>query len=314
MNLVGRPDFVKQASEFREESYDSIPASSFLDPETRLYPCHTKEATYAAACYIADTEGTDSRLLERLEKFANSWGIIDPIRQVFVRCELNKAMRKKAAEELTFALDETYQGQPVQRFPINTPEMTKASAARFYADRTKYPFSWRHKTAVALHNALRQHGVTDLHDHTIDYIEKAAGYGVLSKSAVMSQLAERQIRRKGHAALDNLSKVATAVVESEPNAKLTKICCQAFAKFDEGVALRDELRLPEETLVDGTLTKLAREREYYIKLANGTTVDSRTLNRDDVAEALGKPGDAVESFTDQLRKLSASDAEIVTNL
>lgn len=267
----GRPAYVKEAAAVDFGELDRIPSSSFADPDTRQFPCHTKEACWVSAAYLAH-DGASGEPIKRLEKFAKDWGIASDVQVVFAKEEIRKEMQKTAAAAVPYALDETFNGERIKRFPVATREMTKVSADRFYADRAKYPWAWRTKVASALIEKIAAHKIEEwLAEDVRDYLDRAAGRGTLSKSAMWHELATAEHYFPHDPATAKLAEAVEAL-DGLDDVKFTKIACDAFALVHEAGLDKFVDHLPEEVLVDQTLTKVAADRASYVKMADGSTI------------------------------------------
>jgi len=297
----------------------TLPVSSFAD-NGRRWPCHTKEATLVSAAYIADEgEKVEPDTVANLCKFAEMWGVDDQVRAVLMKVGFHNHLKSAAADATIFALNEEFDGQPVQRFPVDTPELTKLSADRFYADRSKYPYDWRQKTAEALLERVRHAKVASwLHEDVLTYLEKAAGEGLGSTSSLWRELAQRHCLAKHQAGLDKLAEAVEGLQGLSESGLLqpehVKLACQAFHVFDTNARIHDMVRLPEEALIadDHTMTKVAAERSNWVKLANGRHIDLRTISQEKLAAAAPKlAGKSIDELRTILPTLPAAAAEVI---
>lgn len=316
MSTLGRPGYVKEAAAVDFSDLDRIPSSSFADPETRQYPCHTKEACWVSAAYMAH-DGVTGEPIKRLEKFAASWGIGSDVQMTFAKVEIRKGLEKQAAEKIAYALDETYDGKPVRRFPIATAEMVKTSADRFYADRAKYPWAWRTKVAAALRQKIAEHKIEKWIDEPVrDYLDRAAGAGTLDKTAMWYELATAQHHMPKDAAVEKLAQIVEGIEDllekGHKESDLVKTACQVFATIHEAGLREFVSHLPEERLIGRTVTKLAAERANYVVLGDGSTIDVRTVDFEKVAAAVPALADVTpETFADRVRGLDAKTSEVL---
>jgi hypothetical protein len=126
------PDFVKSAVVDRME-IDRLEPSSFADPATRSFPCHTRPDTWLSYAYFlkhAKEVGKNRRpfVHERLRKFANHWAIR-------VECErLVREHEKQASEDLDqqpdecFAIVEDWNGEKYRALPLFNAACVKSAA------------------------------------------------------------------------------------------------------------------------------------------------------------------------------------------
>jgi hypothetical protein len=293
---LGKPAYVKTAAEVDFGELDRIPSSSFADPETRQYPCHTKEACWVSAAYMAH-DGVSGAPIKRLEKFAADWGIGSDVQIAFAKAEIRKEMAKAAAAAVPYALDEQYGEERIKRFPVATPEMVKTSADRFYADRAKYPWKWRTKVASALLSKIAEHRVEKwINPDVRDYLDRAAARGTLDKAAMWDALAAAEYYLPNTAGVAKLAEIVDALDKSESPA-LAKVACDAFATIHETAGLSQFVNgLPEEKLIGKTMMKIAEERASFVKMADGST-----LNLDDL------PMEKLAAVVPELAKMSRDE-------
>lgn len=269
---LGRPAYVKVAAEVDFGELDRIPSSSFADPETRQFPCHTKEACWVSAAYMAHN-GTTGNAIKRLEKFAADWGIGSDVQITFAKAEIRTQLAKTAAAAMPYALDVQHGTERIKRFPVATPELVKTSCDRFYADRAKYPWKWRAEAASNLIAKVAEHKVEKwVNPDVRDYLDRAAARGTLDKSAMWNALATAEYYFPNDAAVQKLASVVEAL-DGLDDPKLTKVACDAFALLHEAGLNKFIDWLPEEKLIGKTMTKLAAERSDFVKLADGSTVN-----------------------------------------
>jgi len=284
---------------------------------------HTKVATVASACYMADAENevTESDV-SNLYKQAQAWGVLPDVEQAFLKIGVHNELKKQASAATTYALDEEYDGQQVQRFPVDTPELVKISADRFYADRDKYPYAWRQKVAQTLHENITKFKIASwFNDNEKAYLEKAAGYGLGSTECLWRELGRRQVLGKWQPGLAKVAEAVETIAEASPEGmvtpELTKLACQVFATFDASAQLADMVGLPEESLIKDelTLTKVAAEHGHFVKLADGVTVDIRNLTADKLEAVNPKlAGMSQEELKEILPTLPADMAEVLTQV
>ena len=84
------PEFVKEANVENSDSTSELPINVFADRENRLYPCHTKVATWLAQTYFLDnkpsySEKTAARIQERIDAAAGLWEIKDLCKEAIDR-------------------------------------------------------------------------------------------------------------------------------------------------------------------------------------------------------------------------------------
>ena len=114
------PEFVKSA---QVESVDELPSSSFADRAGRRFPCHTKAATWLSYAYFLKHANDVPKnlkpvLVDRLHKFADSWGIANEIKRLEQEHISNSSNSLNKLADSEFAIVETNNGQKYRALPM----------------------------------------------------------------------------------------------------------------------------------------------------------------------------------------------------
>ncbi|MEG1542949.1 MAG: hypothetical protein RR382_00295 [Tannerellaceae bacterium] len=94
------PDYIIQANVITGEDLDQLSDVAFADNVNRLYPCHTKAATWLSAAYWAGSACPDDDVFQRIKSAAAVHGIEDDIYKVVDRfCNrVGQSVEKIASE------------------------------------------------------------------------------------------------------------------------------------------------------------------------------------------------------------------------
>lgn len=121
------PEYVKEASVLQEEDVKNLAPTAFADSVNRLFPVHTKAATYMSAVYLAGQGLHGSHVYNRVKQAAEYFDIqadIDYAISLLPSTTEKKASAKPAEYAITFQMDE----DNWTAYPINTElELQKAA-------------------------------------------------------------------------------------------------------------------------------------------------------------------------------------------
>lgn len=203
-SLYTPPEWVKAAShEALCGDAEALPLNVYADPTRKLYPCHTKAATWMSAAFFYDRKGQidppKAELIEtKLLKAADYWAIrgeIDTLRD---------KIAKNAGDELTKLADDDFaivwhfaDGTTDRSWPLRNAKEVQFAAGHFAKHRDKFAFDDRHKIAnKILEKAIEFGAHLGGHD---DIIEKAAARGGCSARDAAEMCEKRaQITRTSH--------------------------------------------------------------------------------------------------------------------
>lgn len=178
--LFPPPDYVKQASDGDKHGDPSVLVDvNYAHPQHRLYPVHTKSATWMSALFFQEhgnklpwEVGTVVR--DRIKRAATFWGIEPDVMRLWDSMTKSASLVESDLPDTAFALiwhDES--GHKQRSYPLrNASEVTKA-AQWFDAYRSDFVFQDRHKIA---NNIMRRAAELNVR---VEYpsIEKSAGFG-----------------------------------------------------------------------------------------------------------------------------------------
>lgn len=312
------PDFVKSAK-IDHDVIDSLPPSSFADPATRQFPCHTRADTFLSYAYFLKSANDIPKhrrtgVWERLRKRAHHWAI-------FSECEkLVREHEKQASSSLDdlpdekFAIVEQLGGEKYRALPLLNEECVKSAAEHLMLYRDRYPMEWRRRAAEKISQAAR-----DTKAEINDYIPKAAG----ELSSCRNDIAEHMFGRvlltnpkhRGNNAQVAMAKAAKAVATSTGRLDYEKIA-NIIDAFDSEFKLtrfyNRGLLSPEEIVFGSRAVKQANDiRNQIVKLTTGSTYTKASL------EAAGLEPYAVlgSDFVNEIRDgLNGVDIEKISSI
>jgi len=304
MTVLGKPALIKQA-----QTADSG------------YTYGDRDATFVS--YInAHLKQASAEEMQTAADYARFWNIVP---------ECQAAMAKLAAytppetPDSAFALCVEHNGEVVRKYAAFNSDSTRDAAIAFFDNRTRYPLSWRTKTAAELLDRAEKHGVS-LPAYVDTYLHKAANAGYPTEQSVEDILISRRDRVKvAHAAeVERLTELFHALA-SEPslqlNSRFVKQAMDCLENFDVACGLTDEydngMPLPEEVIADNNvlpeLQKVASAS--LVELINGTVMDVRSLTK----TALAAVGAKLEKLShaelvEILPTLPREDADLLVRL
>lgn len=295
-HLCPLPEFVKKAE---VDNPAELPSDAFGDIRHRKFPCHTKAATWLANAYFQQARSAYSKkeaefVQGRINKFASHWAISGLVGQ------FNHNWSKIANYDGINLPDSQYalvattdDGQKIRRFPMPNCMSVKWAGERLYADRYKYPYLMR-KTAAR--NILREAikyddmskrgekiagvlpGTTHFEPHTLDYLERAAGFGATHPMRAAEKVAQRVVILKGrhndHA--EKMAELAIAIRDlPSMNGELLMKLANVVDAVDRETGLCDHyhegLEMPEEIMFPILEKHAEAIMDEHVTLTTGKT-------------------------------------------
>lgn len=299
-HLCGLPDFVKKAEVEDPESLKTIAPTTYADAGHMKFPCHTKAATWLANAYFQLARGQYHKkeaafVQERLLKFAAFWsirGLVEKFNQVWSKvATFNRDDLPDEQHALVVKIAED--GRKIRRFPMPNAMSVKMAGEHLYANRASFPYEWR-KTAARniLKEALRYDelvekgvkvagaafGTTRFEPATLEYLERAAGFGMTHPLKAAEKCAQRayMLRDNFKDYAEKMAEIATTLREAEnaSPAQMAKLAAVVDA-VDRETGLCNHyyegVDLPEEMFFD-VLEKEAEEiLDSFVTLTTGNT-------------------------------------------
>lgn len=312
MREVEVPAFVKEASV--DMNSNEIATDNFADTARRKYPLMNKAAAWLSREYFLRNaldfydDKTADMLLKKIASSVRFWNIEAPN---YLEPEVEVIHKVAMLQD----------GQVMWEGEVSTPEEYKAIAQQLFEKRASYTFAMRNSLARSLSN-LPAHLRTELPEKLSDYLEKAAGFGCMTKpkvcEAILMRVASTYTHTPEYSA--ELRKLAEDIHNIEMNpANLHKIATMMDI-VDRATELHrcyDKIATPEEAcfgilqkhaqvFVDGTLpmstgTLLVKQAlinkkaviDRYFKEYMGEIPYSNTEEMLDVIGTLPRPDAAV---------------------
>jgi hypothetical protein len=308
LQIMGRPSYVKAASEQPHRSGND-------------YPTQSREATYLSWCRAVG-EGAPTHITTKLAEMGRFWGISNDLERAETNWKVANEVRPLRDDE--FALCQTYKGARIRKFAAYDAPSTVKAAEAFYDHRTKYPYSWRKEAATRL---LRKAAETKamLPEYLVGYLHKAAGLGYPTSESIEKVMVGR-FNHTGPKHEEITAKLASVLelIADNPslryNDELVKSAMQVLDQFDHETGVADKyhkVAMPEELIgmTEPELQKMAAEQEGVVTLVNGAEVKLADLNPEllgAVDPSLAKLSQA--ELADTLPTLPRPDSDLLVRL
>lgn len=291
-SLFPPPDFVKEASPERLlGDPETLPAHVYGDQSRRLYPCHSKAATWMSALFFLNNqERLEPHVRDtvdaRIKQAAKFFNIEQDLQQLQAQIEKRAHYDLDALPDEVFALvwrDEN--GAVTRRYPLRNPAEIKMAEHWFNRYRDEFTFEDRQKMAQRIYDRARDKSVPLEH---AEMITKTAGYGYAPTVAIVEMLTARAaMTSRSHPALSTeLRKLAESLrdhtlglSDSGTRDKIAAIVDQ----FDRETHLNkmyDEggLERPEEVIYQITEKVASDTVKSYVQMPSGTIYDKSAFS------------------------------------
>jgi hypothetical protein len=303
--LYGLPEFVKNAAFESTDALTGLPDSSFADPRRRKFPCHTKAATWLANAYFQQSRGAYPKdeatfVQGRITKYASHWKIQSLVNAFnTVHAKLASANSPDLQDKDYALVAVTEDGQKVRRMPINNPVNIKHAGEFLYANREKYPYSWRKTAARNILKAASEWGhkaaendisaqselmFTRFNDDTADYLERASGFGITHPRRAAEKIASRvMMLGSNHKDIQTkLAHIATTlkdmdIVKPEQLQKLAEIVDRVDIQTGLNHHYTDGVDMPEDIFFSVLEKEAAMADLQHVVLTTGTVIDLMDL-------------------------------------
>lgn len=318
--LYGLPGFVKEAGVEDRAAFKDLPSDVFADPSLRKFPCHTKAATWLAEAYFLANKhlySKESAALTqgRIDKFASYWGIkglVDGLSKAWAKLASEARPDVSDADHaLVVKLDD---GKTFRRMPMPNAMSVKLAGEYLYANRFMYPYEWRKTAARRILKKAAEYderaekgeqvagaalGATRFDPATLDYLEKAAGFGSTHPVRAAEKLANRvlMLGDSQHEVRTKLAHVIKAVAAKDEfkNAEERYKLAAMIDTIDRETGLyrhyHEGVDLPEEILFEVTQKIAEHVLNSHVTLTTGNMyrlADFAGLPLDKVAAVLGE--------------------------
>jgi hypothetical protein len=321
--LFEAPEFVKQASVEQRCGSDSIQPHLYADQKHRLYPMHTKAATWLSSAFFHDKRAELPRLEAdkveaRLMEAADYWGIPTQV------AGLKKRAAEMARDDLARLPDEDFawvQGRD-RHLPLRNAIEVKTAAEYLFKYRDEFAFLDRQAMSRKILQKAARYGA-GLGDHD-EFLERTAGFGGCSAAQAAKLVKERAMIARQHdpALADELDKMAAMILKdpqkSRRPASLAKVA-ETIDTLDRMLHIREYspgVPRAEDVLFVVTRKTASALAEQHMHTTTGSVYDRDDLARlrtKDVRNYLGDElADAIDS--DGIHVDGTKAAEIIATL
>ena len=314
------PQFVKRANMEDLRRPPNGAKSTFADPRTERFSCHSAASTWLNGLYFqvkkAEYHPKDrGRIQQRLERMADYFGI----RPAFDRMVKQAGDLQKEAELPDSAYAYVWvgdDGRKERHLRLASSMEVKAAAEWLHRYQDRLPYSDRHTVALKIMEKAAQFGA-GLGPGLTDFIEKQAGCGVCDPSEVWEQIMHRSRLSKTAMHREQIAKLAE-LVRNKPRMalqpdQLVKLAV-TMDVIDRALGIReygDIIRRPEDVIFKVTFTKAASDRQEMCALTSGNVYSKdqfEKLSRDDVESLFGS------DFASEVSKGTEIDGEKMAEL
>lgn len=299
-SLFAVPDFVKLAShEQRLGDTTILPPTVYAYPQQRLYPCHTKAATWASAAFFTEKQANWSAdvaaaIWTRIKQAAAYWQIEPLIEQ------LTAAMTKSAAAilltdadyALVWGADDVKQ----RHYPLRNGAEVKAASAWLEKFRDDFTLEDRQQIAAKVLVKAASFNVTPDNN---EYLCRTAGFGYCTQQQLAECWTKRAnlVRRQQPAYAERATAVAAAVMaapidfrDHDTRVKLAVLMDQFDTETRLNKLYGDGLERPEDQIFQITEKVASETAQAYVSTTSGTVYEKAAMadiSLDDVRGWLG---------------------------
>lgn len=344
-NLYDAPDFVKKAADSDIRTVSGSTGGVYGEPSRRLYPLHTKAATWTSYGFFLENEkrGEHVKDAKQIESNIRRAGMVHGIEKKLNSLKLAFAAKQQQTDhnlpDEDFAIvwhDED--GSTERHMRISNAAEIKTAAQWFYNNRDfflRHPYAVRRDVADRLMQKAASVGST-LGDYR-SFVERTAGYGACESGDVVNAIQARvAASRKGTGAntekQDEMLKLAS-FLEEKPAAvmvhEVRHMLAEKLDEFDKTARLKGEIRegklsRVEDLLFGMTRDKLASALDEHASTLTGNIYRVEDLARlklakvrdylgDDIASAMSADGIHVSAVkaASVLKTLVRSDAKLL---
>jgi hypothetical protein len=294
------PSFVRSADLDATMSPSNIAVTTYADPVHKKYACHSAAATWLSAVYFHEKSAEyhpkhRERICERLEKFANFFGIRSAYEELVKKAELLRGDDQLPDSAYAYVW-QAKDGNKERYYPMTNALQVKVAAEWLEQNQDRIPFADRNVIGNKVLEKAARFGA-GLGDHLTDFIEKQAGRGIPDPKEVYSMLEHRATLAKKQDHREAILKLAHAVrstprVALQPN-ELVKLAA-TIDLIDHAIGLKGKyteiLPRPEDVIFKVTYTKAASDMSRLCALQTGNVYEKEQLAklaREDVANLFG---------------------------
>lgn len=315
------PDFVRSADLENTMHPEDIAVTAYADPTSQKYACHTAAATWLSSAYFHENSAEyhpkqRERICERLEKFANYFGIRKDYNELVKRA--HDLMGSDQLPDSSYAyVWQSKNGDKERYYPMTSALSVKTAAEWLHDNRDKIPFSDRNVISNKILEKAARYGA-GLGDELSNSMEKQAGRGIPDPTEVYDMLERRAVLARTSEHRAAITKLATAVRNTPRvalmNSELVKLAV-TVDMIDHAIGLKNNyselLPRPEDVLFKVTFTKAAEDYSKLCTMQTGNIYEKAQLSklaREDVIDVFG------EDFAKQVCTGLSVDPEKIAEL
>lgn len=332
------PDFVKKAELSQTMGSAGVPASTYGDPRTRQFPCHTAASTWLSALFFREKQSEfhpkDQKHIEgRINDHASYFRIkaaVDLMRSRWA--ELHKTAEEQLPDSSYAWVWAGEDGSKDRRLPIRNTVEVKVAAEWLEEHRDAVAYADRQAIATRIHNKANAIGAGL--GKSAEFIERQAGRGACSPDEVVAMVRGRALLTGNDALKSQFYKMAQALAESPKVAFQPDMLIKLAATVDQldrtlGLAGKysDGVPRPEDVIFRVTYSKAASDYSDSCGTTTGSVYEKaafRRLSVEDVKDMFGDDfvervsgdlgGVDPEKMAEEVAALPRPDAEMLDRL
>lgn len=331
------PDFVKTAN--HQQLYgdaESAPNHAYAIQSLRLYPCHTKAATWMSALFLGDKEQhlpatAAAACKEHLRKMAHYWGIEQDVTALWEKMAADRQTPEPALTDEDYALVWQDGDRKERHYPLRNGLEVKTASEWFVKHHKRLNFSDKRAIADKILKQASRHGAA-IADR--DLLDRCAGFGYCGKDQAVAAITKRAqlLRSRAPEYVEQVTKVAQsleqATLEVRDHGRRIKIA-EILDQLDHATGLNklydDGLERPEEVLFQVTEKVASDFLSSHVQTTTGAIYEKMALQSlnmssvreqmgDDFAEAVGGDRLDMDKLAEVLPTLPRPDASMFERL
>jgi len=320
--VIAFPEFVKKASTKDLEKRAELHTDCFADERNKLFPINTKSDAYLSQLYFIKcaSEYPDkerSIISERLKESREFWGMDNEVM-------LKAASLEKTASDVVVSniniLDK--EGNVLDTWSLRSPRDFEKAAIELCSKKSIFTHKQRNEVATQL-LASELSKDASLSDEIDEYMMKAAGLGLCTKSHIASVIAGKagHCKHVGNTLImDKLASLLENLADKEVTPSLINKVASVLDTTDSMLGLNnhEDYLFPEEELYTMTYKEAMEKKASLVSLQNGKVLSKSDLTEDKLdryfQEVVGEiPKVALEEKIAMLESMPSPDADDYVN-
>lgn len=330
-SLYPPPAFVKSADHAAlTGDPETLPANAYADATHRLYPCHTKAATWMSALFAYNQQDNSAKhkaVCQRIEKAAAYFNILPELEELKSRVEKVAGDETAALPDDMFAFVWEAADTKERHYPLRNAAEVKTAATWFGKHASAFRFDDKHTIAKKILAKAAEYA-TDI-DNT-DLLDRCGGFGYCDTETAATAWQKRAslVAGTNPAYAAQAKAVANSITTTGLTARDTGLRLKMAALMDEFDRLTGltalyggDLESPEDTLFMVTAKVASDFLSQHVATTNGAIYEKSQLEGlpiqhvqswmgDDFADACGGVMLDVEKMAAILATLPRPDAEM----